>query len=271
MPKELLTSEMKNHIRKNYLKVSGQKLADKFGVNKSVIYRFMKIEGLNRPKELIKKWRSEAMCGRTTFRKDEDKFIKKNYLTMPVKVMAEKIGRSGTGVTTRLRQLELTIPEDIIEQRKQDSRIKPGNIPMNKGRKQSEYMTAEAIERTKSTRFKKGHLPHNTKTDGEITIRHDHPDRPGGKPYKYVRIAQSKWEALHRHLWEKHHGPIPKGMNVVFKDGDTLNCIIENLELISNAENMKRNTIHNYPDEIKKNIRLTGKLTRKIKNYEQHH
>ncbi len=36
-----------------------------------------------------------------------------------------------------------------------------GHTPMNKGLKQSEYMTPGAIERTKATRFKKGNVPHN--------------------------------------------------------------------------------------------------------------
>jgi hypothetical protein len=42
-------------------------------------------------------------------------------------------------------------------------------------------------------------------------------------------------------LWRRHHGPIPRGHNVCFKDGDPLNCDIGNLELVSNAELARRN------------------------------
>jgi hypothetical protein len=56
---------------------------------------------------------------------------------------------------------------------------------------------------------------------------------------------------------------------VVFKDGNQLNCIIENLECISNAELMQRNTIHRFPAELKSTIRLVNKLKRNINAKEQ--
>ena len=40
----------------------------------------------------------------------------------------------------------------------------------NKGKKQSEYMTHQAIERTKATRFKKGHLPCALRIDGRLIV-----------------------------------------------------------------------------------------------------
>lgn len=46
-----------------------------------------------------------------------------------------------------------------------------------------------------------------------------------------------RWEFLHRAIWEEHNGPIPDGMYVIFKDNNKLNCDIDNLMLISKAEN----------------------------------
>jgi hypothetical protein len=66
------------------------------------------------------------------------------------------------------------------------------------------------------------------------------------------------------HTWQQHNGPVPQGKIVCFKDHNTLNCSIENLMLLSRAENMQRNTIHRYPDELKSTIRLVSKLKRKI-------
>lgn len=40
------------------------------------------------------------------------------------------------------------------------------------------------------------------------------------------------WPLLNRHVWEQHHGPIPAGHAVVFKDGDRTNVAIDNLECI---------------------------------------
>jgi hypothetical protein len=226
----------------------------------------MRLNGLDVPRELWIKWRSEKMKGRSIMTPYKDEILKRDLLKFPVKRLAKRIGVSQTVIRTRIRQLGLVIPKEIIEKRKMDSRIKKGHVPANKGKK----MDPATREKVKHTWFKKGHVPANALEDGAITIRHDHPERTWGKPYKYIRISLAEWKPLHRHLWEEANGPIPEGMNIVFKDGDTLNCELNNLEMIDNAENMLRNTIHNYPEEIKTNIRLTNKLQRKIRDHEQH-
>lgn len=263
MSKSVLTSKMKDFIRVNYLKMSQRKLAEQLGVSKYPVEYFMKKEGLKAPTKLRNKWRAESRLGKTSYTKEMDDFIKENYLKMPIKTLADKIGGSYTGIMGRLRYFGLEIPPEIVERNIQIGRIKKGNVPANKGKKMSD----ELREKVKHTWFKKGQEPHNTKYDGAITIRHDSTNRP----YKYIRISKGNWVLLHRYVWEKANGPIPPGMNILFKDGDTMNCELENLEMVSDSENMKRNTIHNYPDEIKKTILLTRKLTRKLENHEQHH
>ena len=52
------------------------------------------------------------------------------------------------------------------------------------------------------------------------------------------------WEFVHRAEYEKHNGPIPDGMDVMFKDGNHENCAISNLALISKAENAQLNRRH---------------------------
>ena len=116
----------------------------------------------------------------------------------------------------------------------------------------------------KRTQFKKGQRPHNTKHDGAETVRHTK-----GKAYVWVRVALGKWREKHRMLWEQHHGRIPKGFNVQFINKNTLDVRIENLYLINRSAQMKENTIHNYPPEVKQAIRAVSKLTRKIKTYEK--
>ena len=139
-------------------------------------------------------------------------------------------------------------------------RFPKGHTPHNKGRKQNEYMSKEAIKKTASTRFYKGHKPHNTKHDGALSVRKD----STGIAYIYIRISKGKWELLHRKIYEQHHGPIPKGYNVVFKDGNQANVDINNLELVSNQELMKRNSYHRYPEELAKLIQASGALQRQI-------
>lgn len=199
------------------------------------------------------------------FTEDEQKFIREHYLLFPVKRVAKMIGRSEYGVFNFLRREKLVVPPELVAQRKKDSQIKKGTPAPNKGKKLTDYCSPEAIERMKATQFKKGNQPHNTASaDGEIRIRFDHPKR-GGKAYKYIRISLGKWVLYHRHLWEQANGPIPKDHVLRFKDGDSMNCELDNLELLHYAKNMEMNSIQRFPKELKEVIRLSGKLNKKLK------
>lgn len=133
--------------------------------------------------------------------------------------------------------------------------FKKGQVSWNKGKKG--LFTSNA-----KTKFKKGDKPHNTKYDGFIST---HVSNKDGKRYQYLRLGERKWVLLHRYIWEQANGPIPKGMIITFKDGNELNADLSNLELISKAENMKRNTIHRLPPELVSTIKVLSSLKRKIK------
>lgn len=110
----------------------------------------------------------------------------------------------------------------------------------NKGKKQTDYMTAEKIELTKATRFQKGQDPHNT-----VPIGHERLSRDG---YLEVKVRHNKgngkngnFVAKHRLVWEKNFGPIPDNYNVEFRDDDKLNIDPSNLILRSKKENLLQN------------------------------
>lgn len=169
-----------------------------------------------------------------------DSTIQRLYLTVPVKTLAAQIGKSQCYVSGRMKKLQLVVPEEIIAQRRLMCRFKKGDVPVTKGKKQTDYMTADAIERTKKTRFQKGGLPHNTREgDGAISIRKDNRNRP----YKWIRIALGKWVMLHVHTWEQTHGLKSEGSVIRFIDGDTLNCNITNLEMVTRATNLRKNQV----------------------------
>ena len=109
-----------------------------------------------------------------------------------------------------------------------------GRSPGNKGKKQEEYMSLEAIERTKKTRFKPGQSPVNQLPVGSIVV--------GSIGYKMIKLSMTgnyreRWEFLHKYIWRQHHGEIPKDMLISFKDGNRLNCDIDNLMMLSKGEN----------------------------------
>lgn len=141
-------------------------------------------------------------------------------------------------------------------------RYKKGREPENKGKK----MPSEVYEKVKHTMFKKGQQPHNSYKDWNEVLRTD----KKGKDYFMIKLPnEKKLKYKHTWIWETNNGKVQKGFNVVFKDGNQLNCILENLECISNAELMQRNTIHRFPAELKNTIRLVNKLKRNINAKEQ--
>lgn len=190
----------------------------------------------------------------------EDKLLNE-YLTKPTKRLAEELNCSDQRVHRFAKKHGLKIPKEKIQEWKKSGQFKVGAVSFNKGLKQTEYMSKAAIEKSKKTRFKKGNLPANTKADNVVTIRRD----TSARPYKYIRLSQGVWELHHRVVWERNNGKIPKDHIVVFKDGDSLNTDIKNLELISKAENMLRNSRHNYPEEIIPSMVLVNKLENQLK------
>ena len=128
-------------------------------------------------------------------------------------------------------------------------------------------MKPEAIERSKKTRFQKGSTPSNSLPVGAEVLRIDKNKRG----YYMIKVAnEPKLKSKHIYLWETANGKLPKGYNVVFKDGNTLNCVIENLECISDAELMERNSFrNNYPPEIQQLIHLKGVLNRQINKHQK--
>ena len=60
--------------------------------------------------------------------------------------------------------------------------------------------------------------------------------------HRYLRDTgrRTKTVYLHHVVWEQHHGPIPPGHKLAFRDGDHTNCDISNLELLTNSEQVKK-------------------------------
>jgi HNH endonuclease len=130
------------------------------------------------------------------------------------------------------------------------SRFQKGAVPFNKGTK--------GFMKSYETSFKKGIRPHNTVSVGTIVKC---AGNSGKYTYLRIKVAEpSKWELLHRWVWQQNFGEIPKGCIVKFKDGNYENCEPENLYLQDRQGNMKQNSIHNYPKEVFEIAKLLGRL-----------
>ena len=60
--------------------------------------------------------------------------------------------------------------------------------------------------------------------------------------YLEIKVAEpNKWALKHRIVYEDAYGKIPKGMNLIFADGNKLNLELDNLLLVTDNELLRMN------------------------------
>lgn len=219
---------------------------------------------------------------RRPWAKRELQLLRKRYPHEPTARLAKDLGRSASTVHQKAvkiglhksraymqgeyarnqRRIAMTNPGMIA------SRIKPGNVPANKGLRRPGW----SVGRMAETQFKKGRpavAAHNYVPIGtekydvkRKTIVRKLTDDPAVFPV-------NRWRPVHVLVWEAEHGPVPKGHIVRFKKGlktlVTTEITIDRLELVTLAENMRLNSFHNnYPKEVGLAIQAKAVLTRAI-------
>lgn len=164
-------------------------------------------------------------------------------------------------VSRIVKKYDLKIGEKVLQRReeiKKKSQFNKGQISHNKGKK----MPSDVYERVKNTMFKPGQIPYNSKPIGYERIC------PVDK-ILFIKISErGPMVSKSRYIWEQHNGPIPKGSVVSFKDGNRLNCDIDNLFLTTQEDIMLRNSLHNHP-ELRDVNKLIKKLKKRIQDAEK--
>lgn len=159
---------------------------------------------------------------RKTWTIKEINFLKKNRDKYTSQELADKLGRTKASVGGACIRYNIHPTKPL-------KGFKKGNRPHNKGKKHN--------VNNHKTRFKKGNRPPNSWEDGQEGMAQD----GGGKCFYYKPPGQSKRVKLSKWNWERVHGPIPAGHLIIHLDGNKTNCKVENLEIITRAENLKRN------------------------------
>lgn len=139
-----------------------------------------------------------------------------------------------------------------------------GQKSFNKGKPMREWMSKESMEKCSKTqiqyqehassslsREEGKYLPYNTLRKGTVvkrSVTHKKGKNKGKVEWNYYinidwRGNRKPNNLYKKYLWELHNQmDLPKGYVVVTKDGDPDNLIIENLEIISRAELLSRNS-----------------------------
>lgn len=187
--------------------------------------------------------------------------------------LAGRLGRTTTAVQNFAYMLGLRKSQVFLygqesgrlhagEPRGVEFRFQPGQTPPNKGLRRKGY----APGRMRETQFKPGHR-------AGVAVRLYKPigaERVSVDGYRERKVnddmpLQARWRGVHLLVWEAAHGPVPKGHAVRFINGDKTDMRLDNLELLSRAALMARNTVHNYPPPVVQAIQLLGALNRKIR------
>lgn len=198
--------------------------------------------------------------------KDDIEKLMSIYSNTSTKLVANELNRTVKQIYMKAASLGLkksaeymTTPESgrfVDGNKGVKYRFKKGNIPHNAGVK-----GWNPGGNAKNTQFKQGNKPHTW-----IEIGSERITKEGYLQRKIndTGVKMNDWVLVHKQLWEEINGTVPDGHIVVFKNGDKTDIRIDNLELISREENMRRNSVHTLPKELALVIQLKGAVQRQI-------
>ena len=139
----------------------------------------------------------------------------------------------------------------------------PGHEPANKGLRRPGW----ARGRMKETWFQKG----ERRGRAALVYKPIGSERVSKDGYLERKVSedlpfQRRWRFVHVLVWEAAHGPVPPAHAGAFRNGNRRDVRLENLEIISRRELMRRNTVHNLPAPLAQAVQLLGALNRRIRH-----
>lgn len=238
------TEQQLEFLREGYLKMRVPELTEAFNAEYGL--------DLKPPQVKSTLQNHKFLCGRPTgnrkgerleYTQEQEQFVRENYPHMSRSELTaafnERFGKSKTSSQVICFAKRCGIRSG------RSGCFQPGSKPWNTGTK--------GLVPPNSGQFKPGNIPANLREMGAELI-----DRDG---YVQIKIAETnpytgaktRFKLKQDAVWEAVHGPIPKGHKVRFLDGDKLNCALENLELVTNAEHLHMNRVgySEVPSELK--------------------
>lgn len=76
--------------------------------------------------------------------------------------------------------------------------------------------------------------------EGDVRVWKERSEDGSIRESKRIKIG-GKLIRLSTYTWEQAYGPVPLGSVVTFRDGNPLNCVLDNLLIMTRAENIARN------------------------------
>jgi hypothetical protein len=225
--------------------------------------------------------RRKAKEPRRFWTEEELRILREQYPVKSTEEVAAALKRTVRAVYCYAKTLGIAKTQDYLKANcrlqkgttaGQATQFTKGHVPFNAGLRRPGWHAG----RMRETQFKRGErtgiAAKNWRPVGTILT--------DGEGYQRIKVREAVhgkeatgfgntkvWPLYSRWLWEQAYGQIPPKHLVAFKDGNRANCILENLELRSMAENARRNSMWStMPRELALAIQLNGALRRKIRS-----
>lgn len=198
---------------------------------------------------------------------EEDAQLRQLYSGVATTQIGQRMGRPIAAIYNRAKHLGLKKSAAYLATLAAASklpvvgaafRFPKGHAPANKGTRRPGWSAG----RMQETQFKKGQSGWNWHAIGSRRLC-------GG--YLYTKISDHRrvpwtknWRPTHILHWETYRGPVPRGFKLRFKNGDRRDIRIGNLEALTHAEMMRRNSVHNLPQPLVQVVQLLGAIQRRI-------
>ena len=206
------------------------------------------------------------------FTPEEDQYIRDNYLTQFLREMGEHLGRTEGTILGRMTRIGIEVPAEIklkrlqqsfknLEESGKMSRFQKGLVPHNKGKK----MSPEMYEKCKGTMFKPGQIPATCVHFGKPYLHQRTWEDGYVEKLWFIQEGTNKRSAYLAYLC-RQNGIDLTGKKPILKPGfdHSRAPTMEDIMIVTNAENMRRNSLHRYPPEVVKLCQLKGALQRQI-------
>lgn len=192
---------------------------------------------------------------------DQVEIFKRLYPHTKNSELARRFGCQLHTIKNLAARLNLSKSKEHMQAVAEQTRFEPGHAAWNKGK--SYPTTGRAPE----TQFKKGQKPSNWLPIGSERVTED-----GYLQRKMTDtgVSRNDFVQLHHLVWLEQTGQkVPKGHALIFKDGNKRNFEIDNLELLTRADLMRRNSVHTLPPDIKAQCMVLGGFNRKLRRIER--
>lgn len=190
----------------------------------------------------------------------EDDYLRKEYPERSNADLAQWLHRSKRAVMAHAYILGVHKSPEFAEKQFKKGQFKKNNQPHNKGKSRKYWASPEAEELMTKGQFKPGEC------------RDDNPrKKPIGHEKVYADgyvwiITEHGRKQKHRVVWEQANGPVPPNHCIKFKDGDRTNCSLDNLYLVTRAENCRMVTASLSPEQRKAKIeKIQAKRNERIR------